>query len=984
MIKPSDSRYKDFVTDPDQTKPVIESYDEYMKLAMESAIAEYMSSQEGEFDWNKVINERYGLNRGAEFVNMRTFNKELLVRAPLATEIIEMQSRLDEYISLCEDPAKKTMAMAVRQVTEPHFNSLLEHELVTTCRAQMAALGKDYIVPEAIRADLDARLAAENVKDANKDHLETCDFGLLPNDDQYELMSRYVKSFFDREAMDGVDLNNATTADKQFLTMLGEAANRLTTAAEAGDKKTANALKDRDARDFNALSSMCQNMSADEKDKYEKAVAEFKSGADFAKMDVTVKRDHLDLTLINSPMIEITAEEFLSKQKAGTLSAMEIEWGEASVDAMVKSLYTDDEYRDLVRAGYDPAMGIMVDGKPLDWFSYISTKENIADSRVSNTAKQKCNVIAQALNGAKIDVYKFVPDGLNGFKKGEVVSVKTDLSMKTKKRSFWTWLKELLGFLPSVPSIKEKIKKANEANRDYLKTALPVEKAEPVYIAPGTVVRQEESEMAKIAKRDEATTRIKIDTENDEKRIARFDIEFFADAFGLDAENSTPDNLENNITAGAINAFQYKDFTNPSNEIIATMDRITSRVNMAILYGMTCGHTYDEMTEDSPEGAARRSAVGKAFIDEFSVVDYKDFIRDKELKDDAAGKQAYVNYFYDKREKVEKFTMRAVEAIGREPLVHLDPCDHAQFSKNYVNRDSFHTMVYDIFQALVPLKTTAIVSTEETKALTQRSTAVVDYMAAKLNPVLAMGGCARRYGNFMASNDFAGTSESFNMINVNRAAEAKAALNAFYQKTQDFKTYADILFDEKQNKNLTTIAAQGDYCPHYLDEEAAKRAYQAYLHTENRDMTLFTIYEDMNITFSNGHQKDIKFLKDRSTRQYDSGVEEMKPFVDTEMAIRNGVSVSEAFDEKVKADKQARNNVITFEDLALEDVGAKTKTEAAKEEKALEADAAVKSAEKPAAEGQPLKFDDIAGKPKKVEKNSVKNDVAKKPLEKKL
>lgn len=1017
MINATDSKYKAYVANPDEKRPVIESYEEFIKLALESAITNAMITEEGAPYWNNVISERYNLNRAAGLVNMRTFNKEHMVRSTQAAEIFETQNRLDEYISLCDDPAKKTMAMAVRKAAEPYFNEILSDELIDTCMIQLDALKKDYIIPDELEQELVQTSGLSELRKERRDDIDTCELSNLPTNEKLRFISRYAKSFFDREAMNGVDFENATQAEKEFLEELTKTANDIVEAAEKGDKKAAEAVSDRDVRDFEALSSSVKKMNEAEKGKYKNAVGEFKSSKNFAEMDVTLKRDHVNLTLINSPMVDITAEEFLKKQKNGTLSEIETEWGEASVDAMVKSLYTDDEYRDLVRAGYDPAMGIMVDGKPLEWFGkqdFMLKTETKLD--VGKTAKQKCNVVGKAMSGSKIDVYKFVPDGVNGYKKGEVQSVKTDLSMKTEKRSFFRWLLEFLGIKPSVPKIKENIKKANEEKRDYLASAMPVEKTEPIYIDPVTALKKGESEIAKTAKRDEAATRLKVSLDQKAKKTRQFDKDFFSDVFDVDIEANNETDIKTMLDEGARNAFEFTDFMGTSekggigyrnNKILKTMHRNSSRVNMAILYGMTCGHSYDEMTEDSPEGAARRKAIGRAFVDELSVADYDKFIQGKEFENEEAGQKAYINYVYDKREKVEKFTLRAVEAIAREPIARLDPFDHTQFSSNYVKQHNIGDMAFDLFQSVATLKEINVIPTPETKALTNRSAAVFDYMAAKINPIIGLDTCGRLYGSYMTSKAFVGLNESMEYTSINYTAEAKAGLDAFYVKTEGCESYADIMFNEELNNTLTTLTVQAGFCPHIADKDAALKSYNYYLPTESRNVALITIYDGTNTVFSNGHIKNFKHIRDEIENQFRTGVNSMMPYVDTEIVINGNNLVSEAFEERVRADKQARNNVISFDDLVRKEISekinatipkaqketvAKQTAETVKTDEAAKTEEAAKTTDTAktdkAAEPKLISVNDITEKPKVFEKPSAKKDdekvVEKKPLEKKL
>ena len=184
--------------------------------------------------------------------------------------------------------------------------------------------------------------------------------------------------------------------------------------------------------------------------------------ASFTALGAAPNRTELDLTLEKNPIADITAEDFVRKQAAGTLSYSEIEWGESNIDHMLEGLYTIDELKALKRAGIDPAMGISADGEYFKWHNEPSIE--IKNLSMLETAKKKCEIVSKAINGGKLDVCKFTPDGKGGYTLSDPMPIKTDLSMKTEKRSFWTWLKQLFGI---EVSIKDKVMEANKAPREY-------------------------------------------------------------------------------------------------------------------------------------------------------------------------------------------------------------------------------------------------------------------------------------------------------------------------------------------------------------------------------------------------------------------------------------------------------------------------------------------------------------------------------------
>ena len=656
MINPTDKKYPIDPKNPDDKRPVITTFDEYMEIALNAALGAAMNLDKN--GWNEQIQKRYDSNKGIGFLNMRTFSKDLVGRTTNVHDIFELQNRLDDFIKMCNDPVNKTMAMAVRNVTEPMFDRAIGDNLFTVCNNAMVYVEDDYRISKEVHAQIRAKdrevsrnISGKKVNGAHADIL-TCDFDDLPSMEQILLISSIAKSFTDRRAMvgDTGEIINTTTAGKQMLEKVNAEAVKISDAVLNKKNSKYKASSENDKRDFEALVSARKKMDTAEKEQYSQRVSDFKSNNDYANMDISVNVDHLDLSLENNPIVNLSADEFIKKQKNDSLDNTETEWGEANIDMMLRSFYTDDEYKALKRAGIDPAMGILVNGKPLNWFGMGDStfKAEEAKSDALNRAKQKCNVVAQALDGAKIDVFKFVPDDKGGFKRGPLVPIKTDLSMKSEKRSIWQWILQFLGFSPKVKTVSEKVKEANEDKRDYLKyfdTETGEERVLP------TVADDMRAQM----KRDDVARRASMVGERDRKELDDLYTDYASGLRGL--------------------GLSYTDFNGNSGRIFDTLGRKPSFCSLITLYGMTQGHTYDEMTKMSSEGSNLRKQVAEDFSNEFSVVDYKDYLKANGIEDGDGAKKSYTDYIMDKKERVEIFALKGMEALGKErfelSLIHI-------------------------------------------------------------------------------------------------------------------------------------------------------------------------------------------------------------------------------------------------------------------------------------------------------------------------
>ena len=897
MINPTDKKYPIDPKNPDDKRPVITTFDEYMEIALNAALGAAMNLDKN--GWNEQIQKRYDSNKGIGFLNMRTFSKDLVGRTTNVHDIFELQNRLDDFIKMCNDPVNKTMAMAVRNVTEPMFDRAIGDNLFTVCNNAMVYVEDDYRISKEVHAQIRAKdrevsrnISGKKVNGAHADIL-TCDFDDLPSMEQILLISSIAKSFTDRRAMvgDTGEIINTTTAGKQMLEKVNAEAVKISDAVLNKKNSKYKASSENDKRDFEALVSARKKMDTAEKEQYSQRVSDFKSNNDYANMDISVNVDHLDLSLENNPIVNLSADEFIKKQKNDSLDNTETEWGEANIDMMLRSFYTDDEYKALKRAGIDPAMGILVNGKPLNWFGMGDStfKAEEAKSDALNRAKQKCNVVAQALDGAKIDVFKFVPDDKGGFKRGPLVPIKTDLSMKSEKRSIWQWILQFLGFSPKVKTVSEKVKEANEDKRDYLKyfdTETGEERVLP------TVADDMRAQM----KRDDVARRASMVGERDRKELDDLYTDYASGLRGL--------------------GLGYTDFNGNSGRIFDTLGRDGSLCSIITLYGMVQGHTYDEMTKMSSEGSNLRKQVAEDFKNEFSVVDYKDYLKANGIEDGDGAKKSYTDYIMDKKERVEIFALKGMEALGKERFELPDPYDQMGFAESYSKTARLGEIAQDLAQSISPLANNKLIPTDSgVKKRAERSEAVFNYVNTRVAPITDISCCMRKYGGFLASNAFVGINEEVpDSAHIMHSAQSKNSLKKIYDMTRNVNTISDLIDNSNLSNDVGTVAFFGRDVSFFENHKKAKAHLECFLRPENPVSTI-AISDDFNKVINMGTCLDLSQDRFNIVNDFNKATNAMNAYVNTKDVIEKGGMVSEAFIKNVEKEKNTQHNPISFNEL---------------------------------------------------------------------
>lgn len=891
-------------------KKKINSFKEYMKVALELGLGESASFTKEH--WDDMVNERYQQNRNLYNYRMRDFvNESLIGKTGNEAETFNLMNRLDDVIKTETDPVKKAMAMAVRRVTFPRLERVLEAQLFASHESFKDQINKEYDVTKKASEEYekektlnyctvygtDAAVKRHRIKEADLTLSMTPAYDNQPSDQKVFVATTLIKSFFDKEVCR--DNNNRifgeTEGMKEILDLVKNEAVEISKSA-AGSKSTFKAKDDTEKNDLNSLKDLCNGMSNEQKQNFNTQVSGFGTLQQYANMEITPKLTHLNLALEKNPFIDITAEEFIAKEskKNGPdgLSNSEIEWGESNIDYMLRRLYTDDELKGLSRAGIDPAEGIFVDGKPVE-LRHTNRFYNVKNLSMLDSAKKKCEIVSKALSGSKIDVCKFVPDGKGGYTSGNIVPVKTDLSMKTKRRSFIQWLKDLFSFKPT---IKEKIKKANEETRDYQKYAV-------------------DTELPSIQKKNAVNVQVKNTFVSETKLTNKLDREFFEGAFPEVKKYDI-----NGINNALKEAVTFTNYNGGKSQTISGLDRIGSRVNVAVLYGMTKGYSLDEILHSND---VDRKKLGRDFIEEFETMDYNKFVESKGLEKNDEARKQYNSYLHDKREHVENFCAKAYDQLKNVEIPRLDPNDHISFARNYNRLGRIGSIAADFAQAFPSLLTDHISPSDKSKAQAfNRSAAVGNKTYYDIRSMQFIGSTAQKYAEYLISDHYVNVPADMKGLTINDkhtidcAARSKGFLNYFNKVTAGMNTFGDIINNREFNASITAMANTAASPEQTTSDNVTKCNASFYLQTENPNHELFYINADRKFMFNAGRiihfdtqYKEILDENNKYTDEYDKLIT---------VKGKENMSLSEAHEAQIRLDNAEKKQPekIDFKTLA--------------------------------------------------------------------
>ncbi len=886
-------------------KPQIKSYDEYMKVAVEKAYGDTKNMTKE--DWDNSVKERY--DRGTNIYNYRIrdfANQSLMGLTGNATDTFNMLNRLDDIIEHEQDPKRKTLAMAVRRVAGPKMEEIIESSLFASVESFRGEINSEYeITPEA-RNEINAKRTRANHVISGRhvpgQPLDTNNAALddLTSSEKSIVLTTLIQTFMDNTA--GKDpLGNVlpeNVAMQELLHDVNVVAGEIADKAVGINSANYEPQTDREKKDFEALRAKGKNMNAGEKLGFTIGVKDASRLEDFAAMGAAPNRTELNLTLEKNPIADITAEDFVRKQKAGTLSYSEIEWGESNIDHMLEGLYTIDELKALKRAGIDPAMGITVDGKPLEWHNESGAA--LKNLSMLDTAKKKCEIVSKALDGGKLDVCKFTPDGKGSYTLSNPTPVKTDLSMKTEKRSFWTWLKQLFGI---EVSIKDKVKEANKAPRAYQ-------------------TENGRTEFIESAERNAASMRMKQSLINDSERVDKFESDTYDKALnilpGKDGIDITT------VDLATTEAFTYTGHDGRPQTLFDTLGRESSRVRLLQLYGMTKGYSFDEMCLGG--GNVDRQALADEFMEEFSVMKYDAYARSKGLEQNDETRKQYNDYVSEKKERVEKFCAKAYDALRAVEMPQvISANDPMEFAKNHEKMVAMGGLACDFSQMFDCVgKNKLNPSDPSAKAATDRQSAMQEYTYYKVMPMQRITGAAVNYANFMASKDYTDPTKNFEKIVMDTNARTKAYLDMVAKETKGIRTWGELFDNAEVCHKINGFGMGATMANPDISDEMAQ-AHMNYIFAKNptEPTVKYDIENKAIIDF--GDSEDFSFTIDGFKTNIDNAEAGMKPYfdmakdVDPKLGL-SGIqnSVIDKMNSAKESEKELVSEEISFEELLSE------------------------------------------------------------------
>ncbi len=823
-------------------KKKVKNIDEFIREALgfiHGDEAEKLSKK----SWNEQVKERYYTNRNLYSYRINDFKtSDLVGRNGNYFQLINSMNRFDKIIENMADPVQKAMGIAVRHFIFPEFEKCVKDGQIQEIKACMSELKENFEIPAEVSREFRSlvkesdRNISGDMKKVIANKCVDLHYGEVPQEDRLNTLNVLMGTFSDRNIFTGFDGKkrvNQTQPMTDILDIVNKNAEEILKIAKGEKSDVFKKATPDEERDLASIKDIYKKMSPAEKEAFENSVKGFTKIENYANMDITPNVTTASLVFDKNPIVDLTAESFVEKQKSNDLSPTETEWGETNIDRMVKALYTDDELKTLEKAGIDPAMGILVDGKAVNWNEEIKTPTlSFQFNEIKKNADTKCAIAARAMEGAKLDVCKFVPDGHGGFTNGPIVPVKTDMSMNTETRSFWTILKQLFGF---VVTLKDKVKAANEAQRDY-------------QIDPAS------AKTVSAARRSAEVTQIRNALARHSDNMSKLDLDFFSGAY-----NAYDKNRLEKINEGILKDLTYTDYRGVERQALMTMERNSSRASLAIMYGMSKGYTYEELTDKSADGANLRSRIGKEFISEVKVMSYDEFAKKSQVEKNDVTREAYNRYLLDRVQNIEKVCANSYDELIKQPIARLDPNNHREFTDNFIKQYALGKMAMDFSQSYATLKENKIAPTNgEAQKVTERAGAVFDFTSGRIQPFIKLQGCLESYLWYMSSDMY--LSEKTDALTADKpegkfaycSGKAKGILSYFYNESDDMKTVADYLDNKKVGYEVAALSFVMGDIPDGLGDKACEAFAKYYLPSENPDFSLVMINDDTHVMLNQG------------------------------------------------------------------------------------------------------------------------------------
>ena len=633
----------------------------------------------------------------------------------------------------------------------------------------------------------------------------------------------------------------------------------------------------------------------------------------------------LHLNVEKDDKVKIYTDEFakkaLGRSSAGNLSQEETAWGAKCIDDMIKGLYTEEELAKFKEAGIDPAAGILINGHPANLYSMGNTYTTVFSDPAKNGVG-KCRVLAEALDGSEIDVIKYGIDEKGKITPKETVPVTTTVKKVSEKRTNWfRRLLESIGL--ATPKINKKLEKTNKKprdrsnifksdtleqnERDRFKNEMSAakEKIAQNQLDNINVKIPENSQSLSVAQRQAITTQLRGESVKLNKLRAQMDIDFFGDQFKQEEGKTHEQSISNNIR----NKFKLTCTARNDFHAITVMEAYSRRVHMAILYGMSQGHSFDEIT--APENGELRKKIGKEFVENMSTMTLSEFAEKNGLENNINNpqtKQKYEQYFLEQTAKLEKFYCKCCDAVRGEHINFPDPNNYNEIISTFGRNELLGSLTQDLTQSSQWITSPHYAFDQNSPAAVdanKRVKAVMDYVKVDVGVLTAANQNASKYISFIASNDFAKEGAFFNSNNqaINQAAKGKVALQFYHDNTKDMDCMARFIDNEDLAKKIVSFRSEPGSA--FDDSKLASAAYNNFLRTNDPEMKNAVYDENKNeIVFFSSVNPNGKSVNLTDASAYEKDAAQAKADLKTYINYINvhkelGQSLTEAYENGV-------------------------------------------------------------------------------------
>lgn len=257
------------------------------------------------------------------------------------------------------------------------------------------------------------------------------------------------------------------------------------------------------------------------------------------------------------------------------------------------------------------------------------------------------------------------------------------------------------------------------------------------------------------------------------------------------------------------NAVSYTDEKGKNNSsFLSTLVRDGSLTHFMYLYGIARkGYTLDQMLFSDK---VDRAALGREFLEEFSIKKLDEFAKDNQLDATAEEtRKSYNEYVIGKQQDVVKLSAEMFDSLKKQEFTAPDPSDPESMIANYVKQSTLFMMVGDFSQVFGSMNNNKTdPSSESVKRENERATAMSNYEYFSFTPMQTYSTVYDKYMRYLT--DLAGKGipkEYEDRTHLDMAAFSKCSLEGAAEWTNGKKTVGDILSDEKLSNHINSMAS---------------------------------------------------------------------------------------------------------------------------------------------------------------------------------